>query len=34
MRSEDDKLVQHCLAGDEDAFGVLVHKYQEIVASA
>ena len=31
MRSDDEKLVSQTLAGDRDAFGVLVHKYQEIV---
>lgn len=31
MRSEDEKLVSQTLAGDRDAFGVLVHKYQEMV---
>jgi RNA polymerase sigma factor (sigma-70 family) len=31
MYSEDAALVQHCLSGDADAFGVLVHKYQEMV---
>ena len=31
MRSDDDKLVSQTLSGDKDAFGVLVHKYQEMV---
>ena len=31
MRSDDEKLVSQTLSGDRDAFGVLVHKYQEIV---
>lgn len=31
MRSDDEKLVSQTLAGDQDAFGVLVHKYQEMV---
>ena len=31
MYSEDAALVQHCLSGDADAFGTLVHKYQEMV---
>ena len=31
MRFEDEELVQHCLSGDADAFGVLVHKYQDMV---
>ena len=31
MRSDDEKLVSQTLSGDQDAFGVLVHKYQEIV---
>ena len=31
MYSEDEKLVAQTLAGDGDAFGVLVHKYQEMV---
>ena len=31
MRSDDEKLVSQTLAGDRDAFGVLVHKYQEMV---
>ena len=31
MRSDDDKLVSQTLSGDRDAFGVLVHKYQEMV---
>ncbi|MBI1923034.1 sigma-70 family RNA polymerase sigma factor [Candidatus Poribacteria bacterium] len=31
MRSADDQLVQQCLEGDKEAFGVLVHKYQEMV---
>ena len=31
MNSEDAILVDHCLSGDTDAFGVLVHKYQEMV---
>ena len=31
MDSADDKLVSQTLAGDRDAFGVLVHKYQEMV---
>ena len=31
MRSDDEKLVSQTLTGDRDAFGVLVHKYQEMV---
>ena len=31
MRSDDEKLVSQTLAGDREAFGVLVHKYQEMV---
>ena len=31
MYSADEKLVSQTLAGDRDAFGVLVHKYQEMV---
>ena len=31
MSSADEKLVSQTLAGDRDAFGVLVHKYQEMV---
>ena len=31
MRSDDDKLVTQTLSGDRGAFGVLVHKYQEMV---
>ncbi len=31
MRSDDEKLVSQTLAGDRDAFGVLVHKYQDMV---
>ena len=31
MRSDDERLVSQTLAGDRDAFGVLVHKYQEMV---
>ena len=31
MYSADEKLVSRTLAGDRDAFGVLVHKYQEMV---
>ena len=31
MRTDDEKLVSQTLAGDRDAFGVLVHKYQEMV---
>ena len=31
MHSADEKLVSQTLAGDRDAFGVLVHKYQEMV---
>ena len=31
MRSDDEQLVSQTLAGDRDAFGVLVHKYQEMV---
>ena len=31
MPSVDEKLVSQTLAGDRDAFGVLVHKYQEMV---
>ena len=31
MRSDDEKLVSQTLSGDQDAFGVLVHKYQEMV---
>ena len=31
MRSDDEKLVSQTLAGDRDAFGVLVHKYQEMI---
>ena len=33
MNSADEKLVSRTLAGDRDAFGMLVHKYQEIVYS-
>ena len=33
MYSADEKLVSQTLAGDRDAFGMLVHKYQEIVYS-
>ena len=28
MRADDEKLVSQTLAGDRDAFGVLVHKYK------
>ena len=31
MHSVDEKLVSQTLAGDGDAFGVLVHKYQDMV---
>ena len=31
MHSPDEKLVSQTLGGDRDAFGVLVHKYQEMV---
>ena len=31
MRSDDEKLVSQTLSDDRDAFGVLVHKYQEMV---
>ena len=31
MYSADEQLVSQTLAGDRDAFGVLVHKYQEMV---
>ena len=31
MNTADEKLVSQTLAGDRDAFGVLVHKYQEMV---
>ena len=31
MQSPDEKLVSQTLAGDRDAFGVLVHKYQDMV---
>ena len=31
MRSDDEKLVSQTLSGDQDAFGMLVHKYQEMV---
>ena len=31
MYSADEKLVSQTLAGDRDAFGVLVHKYQDMV---
>ena len=31
MYSADEELVSQTLAGDRDAFGVLVHKYQEMV---
>ena len=31
MRSDDEKLVSQTLAGDWEVFGVLVHKYQEMV---
>ena len=31
MYSADEKLVSQTLGGDRDAFGVLVHKYQEMV---
>ena len=31
MRLDDEKLMSQTLAGDRDAFGVLVHKYQEMV---
>lgn len=30
-RSDDETLIHHCLAGDEDAFGFLVHKYKDLV---
>ena len=30
-RSDDETLIHHCLAGDESAFGFLVHKYKELV---
>jgi len=29
--SDDETLVHHCLAGDENAFGFLVHKYKDLV---
>lgn len=29
--SDDETLIHHCLAGDEDAFGFLVHKYKDLV---
>ena len=31
MNSPDENLVSQTLAGDRDAFGVLVHKYQDMV---
>ena len=31
MRSDDEQLVSRTLSGDRDAFGTLVHKYQEMV---
>ena len=31
MQSPDEKLVSQTLGGDRDAFGVLVHKYQDMV---
>ena len=31
MYSADEQLVSQTLAGDRDAFGVLVHKYQDMV---
>ena len=31
MRLDDEKLVSQTLSGDREAFGVLVHKYQEMV---
>ena len=31
MHTADEKLVSQTLAGDRDAFGVLVHKYQDMV---
>ena len=31
MYPDDEKLVSQTLSGDRDAFGVLVHKYQEMV---
>ena len=31
MQSPDEELVSQTLAGDRDAFGVLVHKYQDMV---
>ena len=31
MYTADEKLVSQTLAGDRDAFGVLVHKYQDMV---
>ena len=30
-RPDDETLIHHCLAGDEDAFGFLVHKYKDLV---
>ena len=33
MHTTDEKLVSQTLAGDRDAFGVLVHKYQGMVYS-
>jgi len=30
-RSDDETLIHHCLAGDEDAFGFLVHKYKDLI---
>jgi len=29
--ADDETLIHHCLAGDEDAFGFLVHKYKDLV---
>jgi len=29
--SDDETLVHHCLAGDENAFGFLVHKYKDLI---
>lgn len=29
--SDDEMLVHHCLAGDENAFGFLVHKYKDLI---
>ena len=29
--SDDETLVHHCLAGDENAFGFLLHKYKDLV---